>query len=314
MALQHVAHHSGAVVVAAPRPHPGVFGHRDLHPGDAVAVPRRLEQGVGEAEHQQVLHGLFAQVVVDAIDLALGEVPVHQVVELAGRGQVAAEGLLHHQARPARGAGQAGGVQAGDHPGQGCRGQRQVEDPVAGEGVLGLDGFQAGGEGAVVAVGGKRGVVQAGGAPGRGGFPVETGGGQGLPRAAAELFVAQVVGARPEHHGVEAVVRGEAIQGGQELAGAQVAGGTHDHEQVSLGGGAHGRGLPAARGRAEVMLRVTGRVGLLGLRASVPRPASRVQGSGGSSAWYSQASNRASRSAPLISSARAMNSAVDPLP
>jgi hypothetical protein len=40
---------------------------------DVVAVPERLEDGVGEAEDQQVLHRLLAQVVVDAVDLLLVE-------------------------------------------------------------------------------------------------------------------------------------------------------------------------------------------------------------------------------------------------
>ena len=36
---------------------------------DVAAVPDRLEDSVGEAERQDVLHRFFAQIVVDAVDL-----------------------------------------------------------------------------------------------------------------------------------------------------------------------------------------------------------------------------------------------------
>jgi hypothetical protein len=38
---------------------------------DIAPVPDRLENAVGEAEHQNVLDRLLAQVMVDAIDLLL---------------------------------------------------------------------------------------------------------------------------------------------------------------------------------------------------------------------------------------------------
>ena len=49
------------------------LGHGDLHVIDVAAVPDRLEDAVGEAEHQDVLHRLLAQVVIDAIDLPLAQ-------------------------------------------------------------------------------------------------------------------------------------------------------------------------------------------------------------------------------------------------
>ena len=60
-------------VVAAAVLHAHGLGHGDLHVVDVAPVPDRLEQGVGEAERQDVLHRLLAQVVVDAEDLALVE-------------------------------------------------------------------------------------------------------------------------------------------------------------------------------------------------------------------------------------------------
>ena len=52
---------------------PDLLGDRDLHVVDVPAVPDRLEHPVREAEGQDVLHGLLAEVVVDAEDLRLVE-------------------------------------------------------------------------------------------------------------------------------------------------------------------------------------------------------------------------------------------------
>jgi hypothetical protein len=71
--LDHVAQAAALLVVAGARADPEVLGHRDLHAVDEVAVPDRLEDRVGEALDQQVLHRLLAEVVVDPIHLVLLE-------------------------------------------------------------------------------------------------------------------------------------------------------------------------------------------------------------------------------------------------
>ena len=63
------------VVVAGAVSDAHVLRHGDLHMVDVVAVPERLEDRVGEARHQDVLHGLLAEVVIDAVDLALPAAP-----------------------------------------------------------------------------------------------------------------------------------------------------------------------------------------------------------------------------------------------
>ena len=77
-----------------------LLGDRDLHVVDVLATPERLEDGVGEAEDQQVLHRLLAEVVVDAEDLRLVEGRGDRVVERARAREVVAEGLLEDDARP----------------------------------------------------------------------------------------------------------------------------------------------------------------------------------------------------------------------
>ena len=99
--LDHVAQGPRLLVVGAAVLHAEGLGGRDLHVVHELAVPHGLEDAVGEAQDQEVLHGLFSQVVVDAVHLPLVEGRVDGAVELLGRGEVAAEGLLDHDARPA---------------------------------------------------------------------------------------------------------------------------------------------------------------------------------------------------------------------
>ena len=71
--LEDVADRAGLLVVAGAALDPHRLGDRDLDVVDELAVPDRLEDAVREAQRQQVLDGLLAEVVVDAEDLVLGE-------------------------------------------------------------------------------------------------------------------------------------------------------------------------------------------------------------------------------------------------
>ena len=71
-----------AVVEAASTLDPERLRHRYLHACDVVPVPDRFEEGVGEPEDEQVLHGLLAEEVVDAKDRRFVEVAVQDLGEL----------------------------------------------------------------------------------------------------------------------------------------------------------------------------------------------------------------------------------------
>jgi len=73
MVLHHVADRPGLVVEPAAPLHAEVLGHRDLHAFDVGAIPHRLEEGVGKAEEQHVVHGALAEVMVDAKDVVFVE-------------------------------------------------------------------------------------------------------------------------------------------------------------------------------------------------------------------------------------------------
>jgi hypothetical protein len=66
--LDHVAQRAGVVVVAAAAFDADRLGRRDLHAIDVAPVPDRFEDHVGEAQRHDVLHRLFAEIVVDAVD------------------------------------------------------------------------------------------------------------------------------------------------------------------------------------------------------------------------------------------------------
>ena len=53
----------------------GVLGHRDLYVIDVVTIPQGFDNGVGEAEDEQVLYRLLSHVVIDSVDLLLAVMP-----------------------------------------------------------------------------------------------------------------------------------------------------------------------------------------------------------------------------------------------
>ncbi len=82
--LDDVAEGAGGLVEGAAAFDADGFGGGDLDVVDVVAVPDVLEDAVGEAEDEDVLDGLLAEVVVDAEDLVFVEDLVDLVVEGAG--------------------------------------------------------------------------------------------------------------------------------------------------------------------------------------------------------------------------------------
>ena len=148
MVLDHVPGGADPVVVAGAAAEADVLGHGDLHAVDVVAVPDRLIERVGEAQRQDVLHRLLAEVVVDAEHRFLGEHAVDHFVEFDGALQVVAEWLLDHHPAPLvlfRG-GQSGTFQLLAHHRERFRRNRQVEGMVAACPALGVKLFEGLGE------------------------------------------------------------------------------------------------------------------------------------------------------------------------
>src|SRR6185295_15302993 len=99
--LYDIADRTDFLVEIAAAFHTERLSHRDLHAFDVVAVPDRLEERIGEAEHNEVLDRLLAEIVVDAKDRRLVEHGVEGPIEGLGGGEVPAERLLDDHARSA---------------------------------------------------------------------------------------------------------------------------------------------------------------------------------------------------------------------
>src|ERR1700727_3017628 len=76
------------------------FSRGDLHIVDVVPVPHRFEQRVAEAEDEDVLHGFFAKIVVNAVHRFLVEYAVHNLIQYVRRFQVPPEGLFQNNSCP----------------------------------------------------------------------------------------------------------------------------------------------------------------------------------------------------------------------
>ncbi len=93
---------SAPVGVVEPAAAPDVhrLGDGDLHVVDVVAVPDRLEQAVGEAQHHDVLDRLLAEEMVHAVDLVLVHDGEELAVERPRRFEIGAERLFDDEPAP----------------------------------------------------------------------------------------------------------------------------------------------------------------------------------------------------------------------
>src|SRR6185312_17320586 len=128
MVLHDVAQRPNRVIETTPGPYAEVLGHGDLHALDVVAVPQRLEDGVGEPEKQDAQGRFLAEEMVNAQDLPLVEEIAQFGVQGPGRRQVVAERLFHHHPAPLD---QAGAGQALNHAAEQRRRALQIKDGAA---------------------------------------------------------------------------------------------------------------------------------------------------------------------------------------
>ena len=96
--LDHVPKTSRCVVEGTTPIDPEGLGHGDLDIANVVAVPDRLEEGIGEAGVEDVLRRFLTEVVIDPEDLTLFKDVVKRPVQSLGRGLVVTEWLFHDNA------------------------------------------------------------------------------------------------------------------------------------------------------------------------------------------------------------------------
>ncbi len=100
MVWHHVPQRPRFLVVAAAMLDPDALGCRDLHVIDVAAIPHRLKDAICKPEDQDVLDGLFAEVVIDPVNLAFIQHLPEFVIERSGGSQVVTERLLNDDAAP----------------------------------------------------------------------------------------------------------------------------------------------------------------------------------------------------------------------
>ena len=129
----HVAQRAGRIIEAAAVPDAEFFVDSDLHVIDVIAVPDRLEHAIGETQHQDVLHRLLAEIVIDPVDLVLVEDLQEIAVQRSGRSEIGPERLFHHQ--PAPGAvfflQQTGAAELAGDRREGAWRRGEIKQPVA---------------------------------------------------------------------------------------------------------------------------------------------------------------------------------------
>ena len=143
--LHHVPASPGFLVVPGAGANALLLGHRELNVINVLRVPERLEHRIGEAQDQQVLHGLLSEVVIDPEDLRFLERTRQDFVDRPGAREVPAHRLLHDDAGDrslARLGYEPGRLELVDAGGDQARRDRQIEHAVPGYAELGLDLFE----------------------------------------------------------------------------------------------------------------------------------------------------------------------------
>src|ERR1019366_8301634 len=100
MIRDHVPERARRLVIAATPLDPHGLRRGDLHVVYITSIPNRFENAVAETEHQQVLHRLLAEIVIDAVNLALAEHLLDLGIQRVRRFEVAPKRLLDDDAPP----------------------------------------------------------------------------------------------------------------------------------------------------------------------------------------------------------------------
>src|SRR5437016_4671663 len=67
---------------------------------DVALVPERFEHAIGKTKHQHVLHGLFAEIMVDTEDLVLLQDMQHRLVQGPSRVEITPKRFLNDDPTP----------------------------------------------------------------------------------------------------------------------------------------------------------------------------------------------------------------------
>ncbi len=83
VALDHVAKGAGRFIESAATLDAKGFRSGDLDMVDVIAIPERLENAVAKSKNQQILHRVFAEIMIDPVNLLFFEDIQNNLVEFA---------------------------------------------------------------------------------------------------------------------------------------------------------------------------------------------------------------------------------------
>ena len=94
MVLHHIAQLTHPVVVGPTPLDPHLFCNGDLNMINATLIPLGIDKAIGKSQHQKVLDRLFAQVVIDSVDILLIEKLSECFIDLSRRIEALANWLF----------------------------------------------------------------------------------------------------------------------------------------------------------------------------------------------------------------------------
>ena len=95
MILHHIPERSGVFVIAGPGAQAFLFTHGNLDVVDIFMIPDGFENTVGEAEHHNILHRFFPEIMIDTVDLRFIEYFTDRRIDGLGRLQIMADGFFY---------------------------------------------------------------------------------------------------------------------------------------------------------------------------------------------------------------------------
>ena len=126
MVLQHIAYRPVFIIISGAIADTNCFSHCDLHMINIAIVPQRFKNHIGKPQRHQILHGLFAQIMIDTIDLAF---PKHQqqlIVNFFCRSLIMAQRFFNDEAALRQSQTSLGNTLAGSAEQR--RGNRKIKD------------------------------------------------------------------------------------------------------------------------------------------------------------------------------------------
>ena len=94
MVLHHIAQLTHPVVVGPTPLDPHLFCNGDLNMINATLIPLGIDKAIGKSQYQKVLDRLFAQVVIDSLDILLIEKLSECFIDLSRRIEALANRLF----------------------------------------------------------------------------------------------------------------------------------------------------------------------------------------------------------------------------